>query len=294
MSEEQQNQFKNVQQLINGIDIDLSVIVMTDNGVPAMDDFRKNVLSKYQSYEISDFTKTDYINIPQSVIEENNSVVSCTQDQWNLRAEDCTYSPVSTSESTETDFWDTQYCIVVPSFSHQTVSTRYNIPYGQCASKAIPDYAQLKKSIEQHDSLLESISEDLYYQKNSQNKLKGKMSPSINELQHSLYNDLMTANIQLKEIQASMKETLGFVNDDKEGLSGLMNCTVIRREAQMLMGGICYDFGIKIGKMSIILGLGIGPLLLLMAFCVCWSASKTRRVIEQDLRAKQAQGYNYI
>ena len=108
MSEEQQNQFKNVQQLINGIDIDLSVIVMTDNGVPAMDDFRKNVLSKYQSYEISDFTKTDYINIPQSVIEENNSVVSCTQDQWNLRAEDCTYSPVSTSESTETDFWDTQ------------------------------------------------------------------------------------------------------------------------------------------------------------------------------------------
>ena len=278
MTEQQAKEFKNVKQLLEGIDIDLSVIKMTPNGVPALDDFRKNLIQKYQSYELDDFTKATVADAPATNLLAGSNEAKCTKDEWQLRAEDCSLKPVSTAQSKELDNWDTDFCIVVPTFTPTTLNQRYTTPYGQCAAKAIPYYASVKKCVDQHDDELQSMSDDLY----KMDETKNPISPSINKLSHNIFNDLQTANVQLKDIQKNMVETLNFVKDDKNGLSSLMDCRVVRRESLMLMGNFCYDFGTKMSQMSVVLGAFIGPLIFLMALCVCCSASKTHSVLEED------------
>ena len=105
----------------------------------------------------------------------------------------------------------------------------------------------------------------------------------------------MKADTQLKTIQKNMKATLDFVNSDgkdEDGLNALMNCKVLRRESLMLLGNICYDFGLNGAKMSMILGLGVGPLIFLMAFCICCSAEKTMEQVREDEEEEEAKLQN--
>ena len=82
MDKSQQTSFNKAKELIDGIDIDLSVIVMTEDGVPGLKTFKNDLFDKYQSYELSDFTKTTAADRPSTVISSGNDVVSCTKDEW--------------------------------------------------------------------------------------------------------------------------------------------------------------------------------------------------------------------
>jgi hypothetical protein len=64
------------------VNIDLSVIVMTDDGVPGLSDYRKNVLQKAMNYETYDFTLTKVEDQPLTAINSANLEVSCTKDEW--------------------------------------------------------------------------------------------------------------------------------------------------------------------------------------------------------------------
>lgn len=292
LPDKQQADFKQFEQMITGLDVDLSVIKMTNDGVPALQDYRNDLIKKYESYELNDFIKSEAENTPDIQITRGNGIIGCTNDEWQLSASKCKF-PASTAQTGETDHLKDNLCIVVPTFTPTTLNVRYSDPNAQCANAAINIYASLKKCVNQHGSLLSSITNDLYKRDEAK---QNPISPSVNELQHTLYTALLGSNQELKKIQGGLKETLQFINSEKGGLNTLMNCKVVRRESLMLMGNFCYDFAIHFSNLSILLAILLGPLIFLMAICVCYSASKTQDIIIEDKIEKQAEidAYQYM
>ena len=84
-----------------------------------MDLYKANKYDKYRSYELDNYSKSDSKYRPSTVITSGNTIVTCTDDEWALRAADCKKSPVSKSTDTELTRYKKgeDFCIVAPAFA---------------------------------------------------------------------------------------------------------------------------------------------------------------------------------
>lgn len=92
----------------------------------------------------------------------------------------------------------------------------------------------------------------------------------------AIYNAIFAGVDEINKIKSDLQETIEFVSGtEKEGgLSTLMNCTIVRREFKMLVGNVCYQFGINFAYQSLLLGV-LGPLLTFISFCICCSVIRS-------------------
>lgn len=120
---EQSKDLENLQKLIKGFDIDLSVLNYTDDEPPSMKYYQENGLEKWLSYELPDFTQ-NFNDSPEKQVSSLNQIVNCVENEIEVDKVKCNMKPVSTL-SDNVDYRNKEsYCLVPSLFDHSEITQR--------------------------------------------------------------------------------------------------------------------------------------------------------------------------
>jgi predicted transcriptional regulator len=268
-------QLENIEDVAEALAIDLDSLNITSTEPPSIQFYKTELLAKWKSYELPDYDESQVADSPDTQVSSGNNIVDCTNDEWQLNPSSCTRTPVSTiTDSPETINQATDYCIVPSQFQFTTLNIRYDP--GNCALLAAPIYANLKACVDDHDTLIGNLETDVD---------SGPRAQGV-----SAYTKLQNAKTEFEDLQTKGNDLVEFVKSTSENLDSMMDCRVMRAEVRNLMGNMCYKFAHNFTVQSILIGI-IGPLMTILAFCVCCVYRKSKLADEiGDLKRAKKKG----
>lgn len=260
------DQVTSLREMSEGFAINLDDMNITLTEPPSIKAFREEYIAKLRSYEVSDFLKSP-ADDPQVQVDAGNAIVSCTQDEWQDFATDCTKTPVSQVADAADANLATDYCLVPSKWGAFTGTDRYSTV--ACAADAIPILTKLKAGIDSHDALLDQMDASLI------------AADGPKDVAVAIYTGLTNAKVEFDDLQTKMKKSVDFIASTVENLPAMMNCKVIRQEMRNILGNACYKFGRNLAIQGIILCF-IGPLMTIFAFCVCCTYMQSKVADDLD------------
>jgi hypothetical protein len=123
LPEEQTQDFMLLQGLIQGFDIDIESLNITDQEPPSMKFYHDEVLEKLKNYEVTDFSNSPS-DSPEKQILEANKIVYCTNNEFEVNPAKCSLSPISKLTDSMTFRNTEEYCLVPSTFKFKTIDQR--------------------------------------------------------------------------------------------------------------------------------------------------------------------------
>lgn len=259
----------NIRDMASGFSYNLDELNITSTEPPSIKIYREQMLAQWRSYNLSDFQASP-ADDPQILIDNGNTVVGCTNDEWQIFDEKCTKSPKSKNTDAPDANLATSYCLV-PSLTDPTGFTTGNQRYavGNCAAAQAIPLTNLLTCVRSHDTLIDEMDTDI--------------STTVGcpkEKAVAIYQGLTNAKTQFQDLQNKLKKSTEFIASTVESLPELMNCKIFRKEMRNMLGNACYRFTRNFTIQAILLAI-IGPMMTVLAFCVCCTYMKSK--IADDL-----------
>jgi len=123
LPEEQTQEFTYLQIVINGFDINLDSLNITNDEPPSIKFYHEEILQKWKTYENPDFTNNQE-DSPEKQVLAANKIVYCTDNEFEVNPKKCSFTPISTLADA-VDYRNTQeYCIVPSLFNWKDINSR--------------------------------------------------------------------------------------------------------------------------------------------------------------------------
>lgn len=180
---------------------------------PSYKEYQEVYLPELLSYVRDDFTNSTN-DSPELQIKTINAIVSCVQNEMQVNKDNCEKSPASESSDDELKNNSENYCLIISVFPYDSIPNRYNTEETNCAQQASNIYANLKKCVTQHDTLITDMT----------NAFNGNVIPQIKALRTLISG----TQSDLSEVKSTLSKTVAFVESPKElnatmiGLRGMM------------------------------------------------------------------------
>lgn len=255
-----------IRDMAEGFAVNLDELNITSLEPPSIKFYRTEMLGKWKTYELSDFQASP-ADDPQVQVDAGNKIVTCTSDEWQDFKGDCTKSPVSATTDAADKNLATDYCLVPSLWGHTDGATRY--PTGNCAAGAATILTNLKKCVDEHDTLISDMDASVI------------ATDGPKERAYAIYQGLQAAKTEFVDLQNKLKKSVEFIASSVESLPSMMNCKIIRKELRNLLGNACYRFTRNFTAQAILLAI-IGPLMSVFACCICCTYMKSK--VADDLK----------
>lgn len=220
---------------------------------PSFTKYKDETLAKMLSYQSIDILPRE--GSFQINLKKLNTQAQTFQpkDTYVLNGDRC---PAGYQKSTETDDVNTgkgsNYCIIIPKFKPTAIDPRY-----APKTEANAPYAAMKKCTGSHDKLITDMTSSLN---------TGPIQSS-----QSYLTKVKNSQKDAEALEGKMKKTNEFLGAMKNGLKGVLDCRILRRQFDLVRSSLCdkeIGFGMKFALQAWLLTF-IGPLLSCLGCCLC-------------------------